>query len=112
MIKEYFDYLRDNPQGYWFKAKVYGWGWTPAKWQGWVLILIYLLFVLFFAFRISSQTDARGVMLNLIVPILVLTAALISICYKTGEKPRWQWGIPKPSQPNQVQNNSQNNSIK
>jgi hypothetical protein len=26
------------------------------------------------------------------VTLLLLTAALIAICYKTGEKPGWRWG--------------------
>jgi hypothetical protein len=28
------------------------------------------------------------------LPILLLTVALIIVCYKTGEKPHWQWGFP------------------
>ena len=31
MIKEYIAYLKDNPQGYWFKARLYGWGWVPVN---------------------------------------------------------------------------------
>ena len=27
----------------WFKAKEYGWGWYPSSWQGWIILLIYLL---------------------------------------------------------------------
>jgi hypothetical protein len=34
MFKKYIEYLKDNPQGYWFKRKVWGWGWTPVTWQG------------------------------------------------------------------------------
>jgi hypothetical protein len=30
MFKRQLDYLRNNPQRYWFKRKLYGWGWTPA----------------------------------------------------------------------------------
>jgi hypothetical protein len=30
----------------WFVRKKYGWGWTPASWQGWLLIALYILFVL------------------------------------------------------------------
>jgi len=25
----------------WFKAKRYGWGWTPACWQGWLVLGVY-----------------------------------------------------------------------
>ena len=46
MLKEYRAYLKDNPKGYWFKRKLYGWGWTPAKWQGWCLTLLYSVLVL------------------------------------------------------------------
>ncbi len=27
MIKKYLNYIKDNPEHYWFKAKIYGWGW-------------------------------------------------------------------------------------
>ena len=46
MIKEYVSYLKDNPNGYWFKRKLYGWGWTPATWQGWFAIGVYVLLIL------------------------------------------------------------------
>ena len=46
MIKEYIKYLKDNPQEYWFKAKLYGWGWTPVKWQGWCVIFLYIVLIL------------------------------------------------------------------
>ena len=42
MLKKYFDYLKDNPEGYWFKRKWFGWGWTPATWEGWVATIIYV----------------------------------------------------------------------
>ena len=48
MIKKYLNYLNDNPQGYWFKAKLYGWGWTPAKWQGWLVVLTYIILISIF----------------------------------------------------------------
>jgi len=30
-----------------------------------------------------------------VLPFLILTIAFIGIAYKTGEKPRWQWGNRK-----------------
>lgn len=32
---------------------------------------------------------------NLLIPITVLTIALLIITYLTGEKPKWQWGKEK-----------------
>ena len=99
MIKKYIEYLKDNPQGYWFKAKLYGWGWTPARWQGWCVILAYV--ALLFTLVISREKDIPGNpdsgsnFLTFALPIVILTGILIFICYKTGEKPRWRWGLKK-----------------
>ena len=53
IFKKYSEYLRDNPEGYWFKRKLYGWGWTPARWQGWVVLVVYIIGVMAFAFTID-----------------------------------------------------------
>jgi hypothetical protein len=99
MIKEYLHYLKDNPQGYWFKAKLYGWGWTPATRQGWAVILIYIILIsAVISMReadIPGNPDSGSNVLTFALPIIILTALLIFICYKKGEKPRWQWGPPK-----------------
>lgn len=104
MFKDDMAYLRDNPQGYWFKARLYGWGWTPVRWQGFVIILIYIVAIIFFALTIDRNSSAREVMFTFVLPFVLLTVALFRICYKTGEKPRWMWGPPKKD--------SQNNTIK
>ena len=95
IFKEYIAYLKDNPEGYWFKRKLFGWGWTPVKWQGWLIILIYIAGLLFFAFTIDSQSTNREIVFTFILPIILLTITLIRICYKKGEKPKWMWGFPK-----------------
>lgn len=99
MIKEYIEYLKDNPQGYRFKAKLYGWGWIPAKWQGWLVIFIYIFLITILSITredsIPGDPDSGSNFLVFGLPIILLTALLIFICYKKGEKPRWQWGIKK-----------------
>jgi len=101
MIKEYINYLKDNPQGYWFKAKLYGWGWVPVKWQGWLVLLVYVGLILILTLTISREKDipenldSGSNVLVFALPIILLTALLIFICYKKGEKPRWQWGPKK-----------------
>lgn len=92
MIKEYINYIKDNPEGYWFKAKLYGWGWTPAKWQGWLVILAYVILLLTLVISrekdIPGNPDSGSNFFTFALPIILLTAILIFICYKKGEKPR------------------------
>ena len=96
MIKEYIQYLKDNPQDYWFKRKLYGWGWTPATWQGWAVVAGYLLVVLYLFRNIGmSGSSPRDSLMNITAPVIIATAILIYISYKKGEKPKWQWGPPK-----------------
>lgn len=99
MINEYIKYLKDNPQGYWFKAKLYGWGWAPAKWQGWLVILVYVALLLILVISrekyIPGNPDSGSNFLTFALPIIVLTTLLVLICYKKGEKPHWQWGPPQ-----------------
>ncbi len=69
----------------WFKSKKYGWGWTPATWQGWAIIIIYTLLTIFIL-----AIDPIS-WLSYVVTF-ILTLILLFICYKTGERPRWRWG--------------------
>lgn len=102
MIRKYLEYIRNNPKGYWFRAKWYGWGWTPATWQGWLIIVVYILAILLFAATLDDTSPLREVVFTFILPVAFLTALLIRICYKTGEKPRWQWGPPEKDKDDQT----------
>ncbi|MFA5745101.1 MAG: hypothetical protein WC887_02715 [Candidatus Paceibacterota bacterium] len=99
IIKKYIVYLRDNPQGYWFKRKLYGWGWVPVRWQGWAVVAFFMLLVI--SDGVTMAESAKGgdptetQLLWFFAQIIIAVAALIIICYWKGEKPRWQWGIPK-----------------
>lgn len=80
----------------WFKAKNYGWGWYPSSWQGWLILLTYIGYLLYrgkttqalfgsassFIFRYSFET-------------VFATILLIIICFLTGEKLEWRWGGKK-----------------
>ena len=76
----------------WFKRKLYGWGWYPVSWEGWLVTLLYVGLVLTFAFSIDETSPHEEVFFTFIIPLVLLTAAFIRIAYKKGEKPRWQWG--------------------
>jgi hypothetical protein len=69
----------------WFRAKTYGWGWgLPVRWQGWVMLGLYLVLL---------PIGAANIGPNWRIPyVAVLTAVLIFICWLKGEKPSWRWG--------------------
>lgn len=74
---------------YWFPMKRYGWGWgLPIAWQGWVALGAYMVamplgIVLF---------PPWSALVEYMIYVHVLTAALIFICWLKGEPPRWRWG--------------------
>lgn len=99
IVKEYIAYLRHNPEGYWFKRKLYGWGWTPATWQGWLILFVFVALIALNAYRIDSASHSASDTITAFVPqTAILVLVLIGICWKTGETPRWQWGIPNNNQ--------------
>lgn len=96
MFRDYVACLRDNPHGYWFKRKLYGFGWTPAKLQGWFVVIVYVLaFVYFFLKADAVSHSVSDTLIGFFVSFILLTTILIFICRAKGEKPKWQWGISK-----------------
>lgn len=94
-MQRYIAYLKDNPEGYWFKAKRFGWGWTPATWQGWLVLMIGIGIALLGVY-VGEHDDAPGAALLGVVAALVL---VFYVGYKKGERPHWYWGLP-PEQEN------------
>jgi hypothetical protein len=80
----------------WFRAKRYGWGWTPVTIQGWLVVAAFAaattVDTVVFIRRIRGGDDIRSTMVVFILWLAFLTGALITICWKTGERPRWRWG--------------------
>lgn len=92
----YVEYLKDNPEHYWFKRKVFGWGWAPATKEGWLLTLGFVAIILFLAFRLEETATNNVVFKQLLLPLIGLVILFIFISYKKGEKPKWMWHIPEP----------------
>ncbi len=78
----------------WFRAKKYGYGWgLPVTWQGWVVLLGYLGFILYDFFRIDKHAhSASDTLRPFIIHVILTTLILLVIAYLTGEKPKWRWG--------------------
>lgn len=99
MSNKYIEYLKDNPQGYWFKRKLYGWGWVPVRWQGWTVIAVPIIYIMWmaknFALRAESGLMSENEPWIFLIKIIISMVVIIGFCYWKGESPRWQWGIPK-----------------
>lgn len=68
----------------WFFRKTYGYGWTPSTWEGWLVILVWLIIFISLTIRIEDN------LISNLGGVLGMTGLLIYIYYKKGEKPRWQ----------------------
>ncbi|MES2213535.1 MAG: hypothetical protein V4473_01685 [Patescibacteria group bacterium] len=75
----------------WFRAKRWGWGWTPVSWQGWVVTLLYAFALIPYAVKANKAHSGSDALLQFAVPFVVLTIFLLIICYTRGEKPGWHW---------------------
>ncbi|MFA6278662.1 MAG: hypothetical protein WCS97_00890 [Candidatus Paceibacterota bacterium] len=104
MSNKYIEYLKNNPQGYWFKRKLYGWGWVPVRWQGWAVVAVSMLYIVLVSLDFSEQAElakalgadpTNGDLISFFAKIALAVVVIISFCYWKGESPRWQWGVPK-----------------
>lgn len=89
---EYIAYLKDNPEGYWFKRKLYGWGWTLAKPAGWAVVGVYLLSVLGLVVYAEKTGCAESDPTRFVSVVVAITVLFLVIAWRTGEPPKWQWG--------------------
>lgn len=83
----------------WFRAKRFGWGWYPVTWQGWAVTVLYALCYMFLGILFGAFAPAvigeggsvlEGIVLFISL-IVLITASLLAVCYRYGEKPRWRW---------------------
>lgn len=96
LFKQYVDYLKDNPNHYWFRRKILGWGWTPATREGWLVTLGFIVVIVGNAFLFEKGIIDGSYDPMLFVGITVgLIALFLIIVWRTGEPPKWQWGFPK-----------------
>lgn len=87
-LKKLVEYYKDNPKNYWFKRKIYGWGWIPVKWQGWLVTFIGLI-ILVAGIYIGEFDDSPGAT---IIGLVLMIIFILFFCLWKGEKPHWQWG--------------------
>lgn len=98
-FSRYWAYIRNNPKGYWFRRKAFGWGWVPATWEG-VIVTIFSATALGFTFANISMKSELGALthddwVDFLTNLGITVIGLSLILFWRGEPPKWQWGIPK-----------------
>lgn len=76
---------------YWFKQKRFGFGASPASWEGWSLTAAFVAIIVLAAawFAGAPQTRAAG----FFTITFIVTLAFIAISWRTTEGGwRWRWG--------------------
>ncbi|MGE5042269.1 MAG: hypothetical protein ACM3IJ_05215 [Candidatus Levyibacteriota bacterium] len=72
----------------WFAALKKGIGWYPVTWQGYLIVILYVVLVIWDFMRLYNDSHS---ILNTLLPFLpeflFATLVLAFICYFTGEKP-------------------------
>ncbi len=87
---------RSEQPKYWFKARRYGWGWTPDTWQAWAVLAAYTAVLVGSAvLLLPDRKDEAVNFVGLVAFVLIFlstTLLLIGIGLRFGEKPSWNFG--------------------
>lgn len=95
--------MKNKIKKYWFKRRLYGFGWTPTCWQGWATVAVFLIiFVVGKKMLIDNQVikflDGETIY-SVVLTIAIICLVVVSL-YK-GPKPKWRWGKSKDDNPNE-----------
>lgn len=71
---------------YWFRPKKFGYGATPTTWEGWTLIISYLVSIFYLTYQMNN------LILYIVVLICVTIFLILITYYKTQGKWCWRWG--------------------
>ena len=77
----------------WFSAMTYGFGWgLPIAWQGWVVYILFFILLSIGDHFLTTFPIGTGLF---VLYVMFLSALLIFICWKKGEKLEFRWGNKK-----------------
>jgi hypothetical protein len=77
----------------WFKAKRYGFGWTPCSWEGWVVVAFFAAFQVWNFLRIDATSHSNSDTLRPFIIQLFISFIILSLITSwKGEKLGLRWG--------------------
>jgi len=86
--------MKNTEKEYWFKRRRYGFGWTPACWQGWAVVIVFLII-----FVVGKKMFDDNLIYSIFMATAIISLVIASL-YK-GPKPKWRWGRSKDDNPSE-----------
>lgn len=85
---------------YWFKRRRYGYGWTPVTWQGWTVVISWLLFIIVMSIVVLDDAEETPEVIWSYLALVALSIVpLILLSYLKGPSPKWRWGKKEDDDP-------------
>jgi hypothetical protein len=75
-------------KNYWFKPKLYGFGAVPVTWQGWTVVIVYIVALL----GVTSTLGQTKPFATAVIAVLMTGALVVISWIKTEGGMRWRWG--------------------
>jgi hypothetical protein len=75
---------------FWFKPKAFGYGATPATWEGWVIVAVYCLVVVGCVVAMTVRKESFSTFLSSMATIAVATVVLIVVSVQKTDG-TWGW---------------------
>lgn len=93
----------DKNRSYWFKRRRYGYGWTPVSWQGWLVIIVFIVIVVSGSVVLGDtpRNTLSSEALIYVALLLIAVILLIFISSKKGPSPKWRWGVKANDNPDE-----------
>ncbi|MEO6728343.1 MAG: hypothetical protein ABIM99_00310 [Candidatus Dojkabacteria bacterium] len=80
----------------WFKNKKYGYGWTPATKEGWIVLAVFFVVIAITGFVCAVITDSEMTFTILFcILVLIETFILLIVARVKGEEAEFRWGDKK-----------------
>lgn len=77
---------------YWFKPKGFGYGASPTTWEGWAVVIIFIIYLLSLSFLLTQEGNSTKYLLLVFAGII---AVFLISKNKTDGEWEWNWGGKK-----------------
>lgn len=84
--------MREREAKHWFHSDHFLWGWYPVAWQGWAVLVFYLVLILFGSWVLLPHNRFEAVesiqFLAWLIMLAVCFLSLLLVVWTTGGRPQ------------------------